>query len=162
MYGVPLREAFFQPTTSETPMRRTVKLEVQPNVREGAVARRVALAAMKDDHASQGEVADVELVTSELVTNAVEASRGGDTVSFSMELSDGNVRVSVTNRGLGFEPKLAATNPEDIRGRGLAIVKSIGDLTVEHDEGTTTVSVDIALSAKSNAVSEQGRSRDTP
>ena len=66
-------------------MRRIVKLELQPNFREGAVARRVASAMLKDDHANAQEVADVELVTSELVTNAVAASTGSDAVKFSME-----------------------------------------------------------------------------
>ena len=82
-------------------MRRVVKLEVQPNVREGAVARRIASAALQDDHANAEEIADVELVTSELVTNAVEASTGSGAVAFSMELSDDDIRVSVANPLLG-------------------------------------------------------------
>ena len=130
------------------PMRRVVRLEVQPNVREGAVARRIATAALQDDHANADEAADVELVTSELVTNAVEASTGSGAVSFSMELSDDDVRVSVANHGDDFEPNLKASKPTDVRGRGLAIARSIGDLSIEHDDGTTTVSVDIPLSAK--------------
>ena len=129
-------------------MRRVVRLEVQPNVREGAVARRIARAALQDHHANADEAADVELVTSELVTNAVEASTGSGAVSFSMELSDDDVRVSVANHGDDFEPNLKASKPTDVRGRGLAIARSIGDLSIEHDDGTTTVSVDIPLSAK--------------
>ena len=80
-------------------MRRVVKLKVQPNNREGAVARRIASAVLQDDHANAKEIADVELATSELVTNAVEASTGSDALSISMELSDDDVRVSVTNQG---------------------------------------------------------------
>ncbi len=128
-------------------MRRVVKLEVQPNIREGAVARRIASAALQDDHANAEEIADVELVTSELVTNAVEASTGSGAVAVSMELSDDDVRVSVANQGDAFEPNLKASDREDRRGRGLAIVRAIGDLTIEHEDGTTTVSVDIPLSA---------------
>ncbi len=129
-------------------MRRVVKLEVQPTVREGAVARRIASAALQDDHANAEEIADVELVTSELVTNAVEASTGSGAVAFSMELSDDDIRVSVANQGDAFEPNLKASDPEEPRGRGLAIVKAIGDVTIEHEDGTTTVSVDIPLSAE--------------
>lgn len=128
------------------PMRRVVKLEVQPNVREGAVARRIASAALQEDHANAEEIADVELVTSELITNAVEASKADDPVTFSMELSDADVQISVANQGDDFEPNLKPPNADDFRGRGLAIVGSIGDVTVQHDEGTTTVSVDIPLS----------------
>ena len=129
-------------------MRRVVTLEVQPNVREGAVARRIASAALQDDHANADEVADVELVTSELVTNAVEASTGSDALSFSLELSDDDVRVSVANNGDDFEANLKASKPDDVRGRGLAIARAIGDLSITHDDGTTTVAVDIPLSAK--------------
>ena len=129
-------------------MRRVVKLEVQPNNREGAVARRIASAVLQDDHANAKEVADVELATSELVTNAVEASTGSDALSISMELSDDDVRVSVTNQGEDFEPSRSTSKADDIRGRGLAIVRAIGDLTIEHDDGTTTVSAEIPLSAK--------------
>lgn len=127
-------------------MRRVVKLEVQPNVREGAVARRIASAALQEDHANAEEIADVELVTSELITNAVEASKAGDPVTFSMELSDDDVQISVANQGDDFEPNRKPPNADDFRGRGLVIVGSIGDVTVQHDEGTTTVSVDIPLS----------------
>lgn len=136
-------------------MRRVVKLEVQSNVREGAVARRIVSAALKDDHANAEEVADVELVTSELVTNAVEASNADDAVTFSMDLSDDDVCLSVANQGDDFEPKVKMPDGEDPRGRGLAIVGAIGDLTVKHDDGVTTVSVDIPLSAK-----EQQHPRD--
>ncbi len=45
-------------------MRRVVKPEVQPTVREGAVARRIAAAALQDDHANAEEITDVELITS--------------------------------------------------------------------------------------------------
>ena len=129
-------------------MRRVVKLELQPNSREGAVARRVASAMLTDDHANAQEAADVELVTSELVTNAVAASTGSDAVKFSMELSEEEIRVSVANRGDDFEPNLTPPKTEDVRGRGLEIVKAIGDVAIEHDDGTTTVSVDIPLSGK--------------
>ena len=111
------------------------------------MARRIASAALQDDHANAEEIADVELVTSELVTNAVEASTGSDAVAISMELSDDEVSVSVANQGDAFEPNLKASDPEDHRGRGLAIARAIGDLTIEHEDGTTTVSVDIPLSA---------------
>ena len=129
-------------------MRRVVKLEVQPNVREVAVARRIASAALQDDHANSEEIADVELVTSELVTNAVEASTGSAPVAFSIELSDDDIRVSAANRGDDFEADLKGSSASDDRGRGLGIVSAIGDLTIEHDDGTTTVSVDIPLSTK--------------
>lgn len=129
-------------------MRRVVRLEVQPNVREGAVARRIASAALQNDHTTADQIADVELVTSELMTNAVEASIGSDAVLFSMELTDDDIRVSVSNQGDDFDPNLEASKPEDPRGRGLAIARALGELTSEHDDGTTTVSVDIPLSAK--------------
>ncbi len=129
-------------------MRRVIKLEVEPNVREGAVARRIIVAAMQNDHANAAEVADVELATSELVTNAVEASHGLDVVSVFMELSEDDVCVSVANQGDRFEPNEAVSGADDLRGRGLAIVSAIGELKIRHDDRTTTVSVNIPLSKK--------------
>ena len=155
--GSRLQELFHEVNSDWMFMRRVVKLEVQSNVREGAVARRIVSAALKDDHANADEVADVELVTSELVTNAVEASNADDAITFSMDLSDDDVRLSVANHGDDFEPNVKMPDGEDPRGRGLTIVGAIGDLTVKHDDGTTTVSVDIPLSAKDNSTRDDHR-----
>ena len=65
-----------------------------------------------------------------------------------MELSDEEIRVRVANRGDVLEPNLTPSKPEDVRGRGLEIAKAIGDVAIEHDDGTTTVSVDIPWSGK--------------
>lgn len=129
-------------------MRRRVTLEIDPVPGEGSVARRVASAAMQLDHANADEIADIELVTSEIVANAVEASDKNNVVSFSIELDDENIRVSATNHGDDFEPAEQASRPTDTRGRGLSIAKAIGHLSIAHSDGETTVSVDVPLSAK--------------
>lgn len=144
-------------------MRRVVKVEVEPDLREGRVARRIVLAALEDNHTNSDEIADVELVTAELVTNAVEASTCNGCVQLSLELCDDDLRLSVANQGLEFErPVVTSGRPSDLRGRGLSIVNAIGDLTVQHDDGTTTVSVDVPLSRKdtsANRVAGDGSGR---
>ncbi len=65
-----------------------------------------------------------------------------------MELSDDDVCLSVTNQGAELEPNPKTPKVKDVRGRGLEIAGALGDLSIEHDDGTTTVSVNIPLSAK--------------
>ena len=58
-------------------MRRSIRLELASDQREGAVARRVARAALSADGPDEAELRDVELVTAELFSNAVKASNIG-------------------------------------------------------------------------------------
>jgi anti-sigma regulatory factor (Ser/Thr protein kinase) len=66
---------------------------------------------------------DVELLISELVTNAVQHGRhdGERSIGLEIEVRPGQVRVSVDDQGAGFEPPPEATNGQP-RGRGLMIV----------------------------------------
>lgn len=127
-------------------MRRVVTVEVQPNLTEGAVARHIIGAALQGNHANAEQIADVELATAELVTNAVEASIGNAPLWLSMVLSDDDVHLSVANHGAEFQSDPKSSQPGDVRGRGLSIVRALGAMTVEFDDGTTTVSVDVTLS----------------
>ena len=67
---------------------------------------------------------DLELLVSEVVTNAVRhASSGGE---LSLEASPTGFRVEVSDRGSG-SPRMRAVEPTEPSGRGLLVVDAIAD-----------------------------------
>jgi PAS domain S-box-containing protein len=90
----------------------------------------------------------VELVTGELVANAVEHGVG-TLVDVALRMFAGSVVVAVTNEGPVFERETAelATMIYNERGRGLAILAAMGcALTIERiDEGRCTVTATVPL-----------------
>lgn len=94
-------------------------------------------------------IADIELVTSELVTNAVE--HGDDhQVTVAVRTAVGAIVLSVTSSGsttaLGEPASWAEPLPGDRSGRGLAIVRAVSDrVTVDVDEAMLTVNCQFDL-----------------
>jgi len=91
-----------------------------------AVARRLVRAALADSPRCD----DIELITSELLTNAVCHSPSGEEgapVTIRILAAAGWARIEVTDRGSASwaEPPTAA--PDEERGRGLAIVHRLAD-----------------------------------
>ena len=86
-------------------------------------AGRIARAALREHYAGalrRATFADLELVVSELVTNAVEHGRG--TIRVLIEHSEEEIRGSVSDHGSGFAYRPRALGGTQDRGRGLAIV----------------------------------------
>ena len=89
----------------------------------------------------------VALVTSEAVTNAIEHGNRMDasrSVHLRIEVSDGGVRVSVTDEGGGFDPEAV---PDPLRasallaegGRGLFLMRELADELAYEDDGRRVV-----------------------
>ncbi|MFG2817900.1 ATP-binding protein [Kitasatospora sp. NPDC048365] len=92
-----------------------------PLPRNVARARRLAstaLSAWGVKHLADS----VELVVSELVTNAVRYGRGA--VSISLTLQESALQISVADYGHGM-PQMREAGEEDSNGRGLAIVSAL-------------------------------------
>lgn len=87
-------------------------------------------------------LANLELVSTELLTNAREASPNPDSpVRLRIDTTDNRVEVTVRSVGALFEPPLAAPSTADERGRGLAIVRSLSDdLAIRQVGNTVAVS----------------------
>ena len=126
-------------------MRRSIRLELECDHREGAVARRVTRAALSGNGPDEAQLCDVELVTSELFSNAVKASNRDDAVSVGVVLDDAGVVVSVSNRGEACALRSERATLADMGGRGLEIARSVGQTKVCHDRGMTTVTVVIPI-----------------
>ncbi|HEY6746419.1 MAG TPA: ATP-binding protein [Mycobacteriales bacterium] len=72
-------------------------------------------------------VGDAALVLSELVGNAVRYGRPlpGDVLEVSWSLDDDSLRLRVSDGGGPSRPRRHEAGPEDVRGRGLAIVAAL-------------------------------------
>lgn len=97
-------------------------------------------------------IGDATLVVSELVGNAVRYARPlpGGTLEVDWTLEDGCVRVQVSDGGGPSVPARHDAGPEDVRGRGLAIVAALArDWGVELSQNgagpTSTVWVEIPI-----------------
>jgi anti-sigma regulatory factor (Ser/Thr protein kinase) len=102
----------------------SVRLPSRP---EAVSAARKALASLNGDlHLVSSErLQDVQLLTSELVTNAIRHSDSDD-VSMVVRSSPTNLRVEVANAGAGFDAlALAEPSHETAGGWGLRIVELI-------------------------------------
>ncbi len=87
----------------------------------------------------------VSLVTTELLTNAREASGVADTITLSVRRQGPQVEISVTNPGPGFTADPTMPAAYSGRGRGLAIVQSLAEsIVVEGSGGLTTVTAVVA------------------
>jgi len=96
------------------------------------LAREVASAYL-----DQERVDDVVLVTSELVTNALEHGTG-EPASVNVSGTDEHVAVSVASSSIGpLDTDPAAAPVESTRGRGLVIVAALSDAIAVSDETGT-------------------------
>src|SRR4051794_17419225 len=72
---------------------------------------------------SRETIADLELVVSELVTNALEHGRG--TIRLAIQQEEDQLHGSVTDQGSGFRYEPRAIDDTPVRGRGLPIVEAL-------------------------------------
>ena len=110
------------PLPTQTTMPTELSLSLSPVPSAGAAAR-AALREHFGGEVRRATFADLELVVSELVTNAVEHGRG--TIQVGVEHSEREIRGFVSDRGDGFAYQLRALDGTDSRGRGLAIVDAL-------------------------------------
>lgn len=90
-----------------------------------------------------GELGDVELLVSELASNAIQHSASPTVVVDVGELASGRVRVQVANEGTGA-PSPQPPDPRRIGGHGLAVVAELAAAWgVHHPEGATVVWFDL-------------------
>jgi CheY-like chemotaxis protein len=115
---------------SETPY--TAQIQLGPSMADVRVARRF----LEENCVKWGcakALADVRLVLSELVTNALV--HGGSRCELRARFTNGLLRIEVRDRGSGT-PDLRAPAPESEGGRGLMIVSSMSQSWgVDADEG---------------------------
>lgn len=115
-----------------------LELELPPNPDSAARARH-ALDELRP-HLGRTQLQDVQLLVSELVTNAVRHARlsSRDAIRLLVELSERALHVEVHDAGPGFEPRsLPLPDPGRPSGWGLFLVEELADRWgVDLDTGT--------------------------
>ena len=131
------------PTLNGEPMTDRLVLRLRARAADVAQARHAVAAFLTDRGVSSTVVDDIELITSELVTNAVVHGRHG---SIGVEVdTEGEIVVTVSNLGpANAIPPIEewrAASPLAPSGRGLGIVRRLCDdvAVLEIDDATVVV-----------------------
>jgi|SRR5947209_18275715 len=105
----------------------TLTRHLFPDVTAPARARR-ALSELRGP-LGNGRYPDIELMLSELISNALRHGQHGGGLSIRLQIDalPALVRVTVGDDGLGFEPPALVANVEGADGRGLLIVDRLSD-----------------------------------
>jgi anti-sigma regulatory factor (Ser/Thr protein kinase) len=123
-----------------------------PFAPQSAAHVRQALETWLDHRGSAPEVVeDARLIASELVGNAVRHASplGNGTVLVRWELENSALALSVCDGGGASRPEQVDAAPDDIGGRGLAIVDALSSTWwVEHTSQLHTVHVRLDLAAR--------------
>jgi anti-sigma regulatory factor (Ser/Thr protein kinase) len=119
------------------------------NVRRENSAPSAARQAIEQRFSELGpdRLADLALVVSELVSNAVVHGRG--TITLKLQHDGDVVRGEVIDEGGGFEQQVRDSGPNDLGGRGLFIVEALSSRWGIH-EGTTHVWFELRAPARSS------------
>ena len=113
-------------------------------------ARRDVLSWLDERGADEAAKQRAALIVSELATNALQASPGQTYTVQVAFVDDDHAAISVRNHASGGRPPAHEhwhlTDRTSLRGRGLAIVKSLSeDVTVDSDHGEVVVTARIRL-----------------
>jgi anti-sigma regulatory factor (Ser/Thr protein kinase) len=113
-------------------------------------ARRLAADAYREV-ATEEELDNILLLTSELVTNAIRHSGMSEGDIITVVVDDdgpGGARISVSDRGPGFSPSSFGASPSELgTGWGLQLVEALSDAWgLDHDADGFSVWAEVGLS----------------
>ena len=122
-----------------------------------AAARR-AVKSQCDGLLQPEQLGDLQLVLTELVSNALVHGRGEIVLRF--DLDGGSVRGEVIDEGDGFEHELRVSGPEEVGGRGLMLVEQLTSRWGTY-VGTTHVWFELSAGPSTSADPEHGEAGRT-
>lgn len=121
-----------------------LRIELPSNNDQSTVLRERLRAWCALHNCSRDLSDDVQLVASELFSNAVRATTDGSPVAMVVTLRGEWLDLEMINQGPRFDPdSLPVALPDGRGGRGIAIARAVGEMTVTHNGGLTTVRVTI-------------------
>jgi anti-sigma regulatory factor (Ser/Thr protein kinase) len=90
---------------------------------------------------------DVQIITSELVTNTVRHSGGGegDPVTVRVDCTEERVRLEVEDGGPGFSPIFGTPTPSSTKGWGLYLVDRLSDRWGATPAGRVWAEIDLPV-----------------
>ena len=95
---------------------------LNPHPTSVGAARRFVRDVLMSRRVADGVVSTVELLTSEVVTNAILHARSG--TQLAVQVNDGSVRVAVRDSSPEM-PVRRLARPDDVGGRGVVIVEEL-------------------------------------
>jgi anti-sigma regulatory factor (Ser/Thr protein kinase) len=125
-------------------------LLVRDTAASAATVRRNVTYDLRRAGISEDVAADVAVLASELVANAVRHARALPSGHLQVEwdISADGITIAVTDGGSAGQPQIVPASPHDTSGRGLAIVDALADdWGVRPGELTTTVWARVAVPA---------------
>ena len=109
-------------------MNQQATLELVPALRAPCAARAFVAETLTAWNVQADEVEAAQLVVSELVTNAVLHAADSPTISVDLRLTDGAVRVLVSDGGLGEPDRRPHPDPRtNETGRGVWLVDAFAE-----------------------------------
>jgi len=111
------------------------RLENAP--KSSAAARRVVERLVND--VDDMTLANLRLLVSELVSNAIEHGRPGGRIDLEVGLEEGTIRVAVADEGPGFVPRPRAVGDSLSSGWGLHFVELLAERWGTDGDGRTCV-----------------------
>lgn len=109
-------------------------VQLSVDIPRGPEGPQVARGMLRERFARElppAELADVEIIVSELVTNALVHGEGS--VRLRLTVDDGVITGEVIDEGTGFEADVRERGVRDIGGRGLLLVGTVADRWGIHD-----------------------------
>lgn len=134
-------------------MNQQATLELIPALLAPRAARAFVAETLTAWNVNAGEVEAAQLVVSELVTNAVLHAADSPTISLDLRLTDGAVRILVSDGGLGGpEPRLHPDPRTGETGRGIWLVDAFAERwgTETHGRNGKTVWCDLSIESPTN------------
>lgn len=123
-------------------------LAVPADLTECANVREAVRRWWVGDASTDEQLNDALLVATELFSNAANAAKHSGSTSLihlRAEHRATGIVIEVQNEGPGFNPDtLGAAKPDQRNGRGIAIAKALGQLTVAQRGALTLVRVEIS------------------
>ncbi|MGW6793220.1 ATP-binding protein [Streptomyces chartreusis] len=123
------------PTTVLSPTQCRFEAVIEPSPVRVSHARHASAAALRLWGVSGSLVDDVQLVVSELVTNAIEHGHGR--ISLSITEAASSIRIEVSDCS-PVPAQVRSAQHDDLGGRGLMIVATLADSWGVSEDGCTT------------------------
>ena len=134
-------------------MKQQATLELVPALRAPRAARAFVAETLTAWNVQADEVEAAQLVVSELVTNAVLHAAGSPTITLDLRLTDGAVRVLVSDGGAGEPDRRPHRDPRTSEtGRGVWLVDAFAERwgTETHGRDGKTVWCELNVEAPTN------------
>jgi anti-sigma regulatory factor (Ser/Thr protein kinase) len=139
-----------QKASSDRVVNQQATLELVPALRAPRAARVFVAETLTAWDLKAEKIEAAQLVVSELVTNAVLYAAKSPTISLDLRLTDGAVRVLVTDGGLGEPERRSHTDPWTAEtGRGVRLVDAFAERwgTETHGRDGKTVWCELSIEA---------------